>query len=172
MRDPFVNLVEALHAREVRFVVTGAWGANYYALSAGTIFETYDRDIFLPRDPQNALDAWQAAQDIGLALYVGDEPLDLPRDLDLADRVVQRQALVKGTNHAGLEVDFTLVMGTLDFETVWAERRTFLSDDVSVPVARLLHIVRSKETANRDKDRLFLATHEEALRQLLGREPS
>lgn len=37
-------------------------------------------------------------------------------------------------------------------------------------VACLTHIVRSKDTANRDKDRLFLSTHEEALRQMLGDE--
>jgi hypothetical protein len=34
------------------------------------------------------------------------------------------------------------------------------------PRARLRHIVESKAAAGRDKDRLFLATHEEALRQL------
>jgi hypothetical protein len=38
-----------------------------------------------------------------------------------------------------------------------------------VPVARLLHIVTSKHAAGRDKDRLFLATHREALEQLLRR---
>jgi hypothetical protein len=67
----------------------------------------------------------------------------------------------------GLEVDFTLSMAGFDFETVWRERRTFLVDDVSMPVARLLHIVRSKEKAGRDKDRRFLASHAEALRQIL-----
>jgi hypothetical protein len=61
-------------------------------------------------------------------------------------------------------------MAGFDFEAVWNERRTFEVDGVSVPVARLLHIVRSKEAADRDKDRLFLATHAEALKQLLGGE--
>ena len=36
-----------------------------------------------------------------------------------------------------------------------------------LPVARLSHIIRSKAAANRPKDRLFLATHAEALRQML-----
>jgi hypothetical protein len=40
-------------------------------------------------------------------------------------------------------------------------------DGTKIPVARLLHIVTSKHAAGRDKDRLFLATHRDALEQLL-----
>ena len=65
-----------------------------------------------------------------------------------------------------LAVDLTLVMNGFDFEAVWSERREFLVDDVEIPVARLLHIVTSKHAAGRDKDKLFLATHREALEQL------
>jgi hypothetical protein len=63
-------------------------------------------------------------------------------------------------------------MAGFDFETVWAERRVFKTGDIDVPVARLLHIVTSKHSAGRDKDRLFLATHREALEELLRREQS
>ena len=56
------------------------------------------------------------------------------------------------------------------FETVWNERRTFIVDAVEIPVARLLHIVTSKQSVGRLKDRLFLATHREALEDLLRRE--
>ena len=45
--------------------------------------------------------------------------------------------------------------------------RMFVVDGVEIPVARLTHIVESKAAAGREKDRLFLATHAEALRQLL-----
>jgi len=46
----------------------------------------------------------------------------------------------------------------------------FVADGVEIPTARLLHIVQSKHSAGRDKDRLFLATHREALEELLRRE--
>jgi hypothetical protein len=52
---------------------------------------------------------------------------------------------------------------------VWNARREFMIDDVPIPVARLLHIVTSKHAAGRDKDKLFLATHRDALEQLLKR---
>jgi hypothetical protein len=58
-------------------------------------------------------------------------------------------------------------MAGYDFETVWDEHRDFMIEGVVVPVARLLHIVSSKNHTGRDKDRLFLATHRDALEQLL-----
>ncbi len=62
-------------------------------------------------------------------------------------------------------------MAGFDFERVWGERRVFKIEGIDVPCARLRHIVESKARAGRDKDRLFLATHREALRELLGEEP-
>lgn len=61
-------------------------------------------------------------------------------------------------------------MKGFDFETVWNGRRVFTLEGVDIPVARLLHIVQSKHAVGRDKDRLFLATHREALQELLRRE--
>jgi hypothetical protein len=171
MPDPFATLIENLQSRNVRYVVIGVWGANYYSPGGAATFRTRDRDLFLPPEPSNLAQAWQACEASDLLLWVRDEPLDMPRDEDLA-RGVERRALVRATGPGDLEVDLTLVMAGFEFEEVWQERRTFIVDGVDVPVARLLHIVKSKEAANRDKDRLFLATHEEALRQLLGREPS
>jgi hypothetical protein len=60
-----------------------------------------------------------------------------------------------------------LVMKGFDFKTVWAERRSFLSEGAEVPTARFTHIVQSKLAAGRPKDRMFLATHRDALEQLL-----
>ena len=54
-----------------------------------------------------------------------------------------------------------------DFETVWSARRVFRMEGIELPVARLPHIVGSKQAAGSDKDRLFLATHRDALEQLL-----
>jgi hypothetical protein len=163
----FPEVVRALEREGVRFVLIGVAGANYYARSASTLFTTQDRDLFLPPDPANELGAWRACEAQGLELWCGREPLDTPRDLGLAEQVVARQALVRAVDEQGLEIDLTLVMAGFDFETVWGERRTFVVEDVGIPVARLAHIVASKAEAGRPKDRLFLATHEEALRELV-----
>ena len=167
--DPLGPVVRALQGLAVRFAVIGVGGANYYALGGSSGFITDDRDLFLPLDPDNLVQAWAGCGAAGLDLWIGREPLDMPRDRWLAERVVERRAVTRATG-IGLNVDLTLVMAGFEFEAVWSVRRTFKVDDVDIPVARLLHIVTSKHAAGRDKDRLFLATHREALQELLGRE--
>lgn len=166
--DAFARLVESLSRHDVRFVIIGVAGANYYARSAHALFATQDRDILLAPEPHNVLAAWAACEDVGLTLVSGDEPLDQPRDRYLAERVIANRALIRATDGAGLDVDFTLVMAGFEFQTVWRNRRVFRVDDVEIPVARLLHIVESKRLTGRDKDRLFFAAHADAIRDLVA----
>lgn len=166
--DPLVPLARALNLRGVRYVLIGVAGVNLWAHSAGVVFSTHDKDLFLPLDPDNCLSAWEACEALGFTLWSGAEPLDRPRDRSLAEAVVAHRATIRASDVDGaLQADLSLVMGSFDFDTIWSERRTFRVDDVDLPVARLLHIVESKAQTGRAKDRLFLATHADALRQLL-----
>jgi hypothetical protein len=165
--NAFETLCAELNAADVRYVVIGVWGANFFARDAGMTFKTFDRDLFLPLDADNELRAWDAAVQAGFELWSGDEPLGVPRDRWLAERIVERRTVVALTRE-DLRVDLSLVMADLDFETVWSDHRMFLAEGVAIPVARLSHIVESKRRVGRDKDLLFLATHEQALRDLLG----
>ena len=158
--------------RSVRYVVIGVSGANLYGPSGQAVFTTDDFDLFLPPDPDNLVNARTACEDASLDLWMANEPLDRPRDRWLAERVVERRALTRANGPDDLLVDLTLVMKGYDFEAVWAERRDFVIEGEAIPVARLLHTVTSKHAAGRDKVRLFLATHREALEELLRREES
>jgi hypothetical protein len=71
----------------VRYVLIGVAGANLYAPAGQAIFSTEDFDLYLPPDPANLVQAWAACEDLGLELWLADEPLDRPRDLWLAERV-------------------------------------------------------------------------------------
>ena len=164
---PLTSLARALAARSVRYVLIGVSGANLYGPVGQAIFATKDFDLFLPLDPENLERVWNGCDDAGLDLWLNTEPLDRPRDRWLAERVIDRRAATRATGSNELAVDLTLVMAGFDFETVWQEHRDFTIDDVTIPVARLLHIVTSKHAAGRNKDRLFLATHRDALEQLL-----
>ena len=167
MTHPLLPLARALGRHGVRFLVIDVSGANFYGPQGQAVFVTEDIDLFLPDDPDNLLAAWNACHECGLSLSAGTEPLDEPPDRWLAERVVERRALTRASGANGLLVDLTLVMAGFDFHTVWAERRIFRIDDVEVPTARLRHIIESKHAAGRDKDKLFLATHKDALEQLL-----
>jgi hypothetical protein len=165
--DALEPLADALNLAGARYVLIGVSGVNCYALDAGSVFSTQDRDIFLPLDPENLLSVWQACDGLRLRLLVGREPLDSPRDHLLAERVVSGRTLIRATDDGALAVDLTLVMAGFEFDEVWRERRIFRMGQTDIPVARLEHIVRSKHAAGRDKDRLFLATHRDALEQML-----
>jgi len=168
--DPFLQLVKSLAQRNVRYVMIGVWAANYYAQHGGHVFATDDRDFFFPPDPENLLTAWIVSRELGFELWSGNEPLGAPLDLWLAKRVVSNRANTTAIHPSGIIIDFTLVMAGFEFDDAWSKRKIFRIDDVDVPVARLSHIVESKAKADRLKDRLFLATWEEALRHLLKEE--
>lgn len=169
MSADFETLVRELADRRVRFVLIGVEGANHYAATAAMRFTTQDKDRFLPPDADNLLRAWEACEKTGLELTTPKEPLDRPRDLWLAQRIVELRALTCASDGKALLIDLTFVMGDYAFDEVWRERREFQVDGATLPVARLTHIVRSKTVANRLKDRLFLETHSAELRELLGR---
>ena len=140
-----------------------------WAFHGGQIFTTKDRDLFLPPDPDNELLAWSVCEQMGFKLWISDEPLGEPKDRFLAERICERRIVVTGIA-SDLVVDLSLTMAGYQFEDAWKEHRVFRVEGVDVPVARLTHIVESKRIANRPKDRLFLETHAEALRQLLEAE--
>jgi hypothetical protein len=167
---PFIEVCRALQAYGVRFVVIGVWGANYYARTAGATLATRDMDVFLPADASNLLKAWLACEAAGCSLWAGEEPLDTPRTIDVAEAVVARRALTTAVDRAGAEVDLTLVMAGFAFPEVDAAKVCFLVDDVPIPVARLTQIIRSKVLAGRPKDHLFLTAHRDLLDRLLRRD--
>jgi hypothetical protein len=101
--DVFTSLVKALNDDGVRFVLIGVWGVNHYATSGGTLFTTADRDLFLPPDAENLVAAWQACARQDLALWCGNEPLDMPRDLTVARRVVAHKAVTRASHEPGRE---------------------------------------------------------------------
>ena len=167
MDVPFHALVSELRARQVRFVLIGVAGANYFVTKGTPLYSTRDRDLFLPPDPENLLLAWTGCESLRLELSANGEPLDRPRDLWLAERVVANRALTRATDGEDLLVDLTFVMAGFEFESVWRDRHEFTVEGQVLPVARLGDIVRSKFNAGRPKDRLFLETHRADLRDLL-----
>jgi len=75
---PLAPLAGALAARSVRYVFIGVSAANLYSPTGQAIFATEDFDLFLPLDPANLVGAWEACEEAGLELCLGNEPLDRP----------------------------------------------------------------------------------------------
>lgn len=130
--ESFTRLVRTLTEHGVRFVMIGVGAANLYARTGAEVFSTKDRDLFLPLDARNLLQAWQLSVEAGCDLWTDDEPLGKPLDLQLAEAVVSRRALTTATHPDGLTVDLTLTMAGFDFETIWKEHGRFNVGNVEI----------------------------------------
>ncbi len=166
--NPYLRLFEALQRKGARYVHIGVGGANYYMLARQELFLTADRDLLLPLDAANTLICWETAEEVGFDLWNFNEPLGAPLDMWLAERVVERRAVITCIADADYKVDLTYVMAGFTFEEAWEARRSFEIEGVAVPVASLEQIVESKRRAGRKKDLLFFATHGDLLRQQFG----
>jgi len=164
------RLLRALNRGNVRYLVIGVGGADIHAETVGARFLTKDLDIFLPRDPDNLLRCWQACERAGFTLWTGRDPLDSPRDLWLARRVVEFKSLTTARAEDALPTDLTFLMGEFEFEDVWLRRTWAYPDGAGAELARMSDIVESKRQANRDKDRDFLARNRAVIDRILADE--
>jgi hypothetical protein len=167
---PRTRLFEALVDRDVRYLVIGVGGVNLHARNSTSPLRTGDLDLFLPLDAQNLMRAWEACELAGWTLWSSGEPLDQPRDLLVATRVVQLRALTTAKVEGELPTDLTFVMGSFDFEDVWLRRTEKYEEYVQVELARLADILAAKTQADRPKDRRFLAENRALLDDLLRAE--
>lgn len=164
---PRTRLFESLNHREVRYLVIGVGGVNMHARHSTRPLRTGDLDLFLPLDAQNLMRTWEACELAGWTLWSSGEPLDQPRDLLVATRVVRLRALTTARVESELPTDLTFVMGSFDFEDVWLRRTGSLEEYAHVELARLADILAAKKHANRPKDRNFLAENSAILADLL-----
>ncbi len=123
----YVEVLGSLVRANVRFLVIGVTGVNFYVIRKHVPFNTGDCDVFLPLDPENLLACWQVMEPLGFEFTSHGEPLEIPLDLWLARRVVERRAVVQALGPGDLRLDLTLMMRGFYFDSLWAERRTSLS---------------------------------------------
>jgi hypothetical protein len=162
-----VRLFRELAREKILYLVIGVGGAHMHAREQGGALMTKDLDLFLPPDPHNLLACWQACERVEMSLWTYQEPLDVPRDLWLARRVVEQRARTTATFEGELPIDLTFVMGSFEFEDVWLRRRRNHSEGAAVELARIDDILESKRQANREKDRVFLRENRVLLDRLL-----
>jgi hypothetical protein len=154
------ELFRILNAHGVRYVVIGNLGATLY----GSPLATYDADICPSRDRVN-LDALAAAlREMGARVRAPGAPGGLAFACD-AEFLGRMKMVNLVTAHGDLDLSFE-PSGTEGYDDLSRTQSTVaLRDGLHVPVAALEDIIRSKEAANREKDRLVLPT----LRLLLAK---
>ncbi len=159
--DPsdFAEILAALTRHEVDFILVGGLAASM----SGVPILTFDVDIVPNPSDENRPRLLAALQEVG-AHYLDPAGRHIEPDLErLRTLRIQRLATRFGTLDVLAKIGHALTYPDLVDRTHWIE-----TDNLKVRVLDLDMIIRSKEEANRDKDRATLPLLRRALR--LGRE--
>jgi hypothetical protein len=154
------ELLEVLERHGVLYVVIGGLAAEL----RGSPYVTRDVDVTPARTRENFVKLAAALRELDAKLRVPglDQPLDVPLDERSFD---QGTTWTYVTKHGYLDVAL-LPDGTKGYDDLRrAATRERLTDSVTVSVAALSDVIRSKEAAGREKDRAVLPV----LRQVLER---
>ncbi len=157
------EMLRTLERHQVRYVVIGGIGATLH----GSPLPTRDTDICPEPGDLNLERLAAALREMDARIRAPDAPTGLPFTCDAAF-LRQMKLLNLTTRFGDLDLSFEPA-GTRGYEELAPRSvRYDLGEGVVVPVAALEDIIRSKEAANRDKDRQTLPT----LRLLLEKQRS
>ncbi len=157
------EMLRTLERHEVRYVLIGGMAATLH----GSPLPTRDADICPAADPQNLEALAAGLREMGARIRTQDAPAGLPFACD-AVFLRQMKLLNLTTRFGDLDLSFE-PSGTGGYDQLSPRAvRYDLGDGLLIPVAALEDIIRSKEAANREKDRQALPTLRLLLQKSLG----
>jgi len=147
------EMLRRLEAHEVRYILIGGMGATLH----GAPLRTRDADICPSRDAPNLDSLAAALRDMGARIRTEDDSEGLPFACDAAF-LRQMKLLNLTTRFGDLDLSFE-PSGTGGYAELSPRAVPYdLGEGLLVRVAALEDIIRSKEAANREKDRQALPT--------------
>jgi len=162
--DP-LKILGALERHRVRFILIGAAAARI----AGAPVVTEDIDITPATDKANLERLAAALKELRARLRSPSESSGVPFPLD-ADMLRTADMWTLTTSAGDLDICFT-PSGTRGYSDLRREAlRTRVGPGISVSVASLRDVIRSKEAAGRDKDLAQLPLLRRTLEQIRERE--
>jgi hypothetical protein len=147
------EILRVLEGHAVRYLIIGGVAATLH----GSPLITRDTDICPSRDAENLTRLADALRALGARIRTLDAPEGLPFACDAA--FLQRMQVLNLTTRFGdLDISFE-PSGTGGYDDLRQRAvRSDLGKGLVVPLASLEDVIRSKEAANRDKDRAALPT--------------
>ncbi|MDO8734026.1 MAG: hypothetical protein Q7K21_02570 [Elusimicrobiota bacterium] len=166
--NPYDSVLKKLSKKNIKYVVIGVFGVNYYAADAGNFFSTQDCDVLVKATPKNLFSALKVLQKEGYNLETNNEPL-LGLDLWLTKKIIEHRAVITGRKDKVLRIDIVLEGGKIPY-TEWNKNKKFFKvGKIIIPVGNLSQLLRAKENSNREKDRAFLKLYKIQLKEMLKR---
>ena len=143
-------LLEVLARHGVRHVLVGGFAGVIH----GSPYVTTDVDVVPDADPANLQRLSEALDDLHARVWTEGEPSGLPFDHDPTSLAASRMWNLV-TDHGRLDITFE-PSGTAGFDDLARDAVHLVILGTEVDVASLADVIRSKEAAGRDKDRLVL----------------
>ena len=157
--DPYLAVIRSFNRVGVQYLVVGMSGINYYARQPSETFATLDYDIFLKPTLPNVHKAVRRLQALKFLLGTAE---GTPVGQDLREMVRTQRTLV-ATTPDGLMVELLLAVSGYTFEELAKDAATVVVRGTPVRVGRLTKLLRSKQLADRPKDRQFLKRYQSLL---------
>jgi predicted nucleotidyltransferase len=154
------EIFAALERHGVRFVVIGGVAAILH----GASHVTTDVDIVPEEGRDNLARLSAALKELNARIRVVGEPEGIPFDHS-AESLARVRIWNLVTDRGNLDLTF-VPSGTRGYDDLVRDAEPMTVRGVEVPVASLAEVIRSKEAAGRERDRLVLPT----LRRLLERQ--
>jgi predicted nucleotidyltransferase len=154
------EIFAALERHGVRFVVIGGVAAILH----GASHVTTDVDIVPEEGRDNLARLSAALKELNARIRVVGEPEGIPFDHS-AESLTRVRIWNLVTDRGNLDLTF-VPSGTRGYDDLVRDAEPMTVRGVEVPVASLADVIRSKEAAGRERDRLVLPT----LRRLLERQ--
>ncbi len=155
----------------VDYLLIGVSGINYFAKDARQIISTADYDLFIRPTPENILKALQALrkEEYETAALTASGQLRSTGRLTpmLAKRLARTKRTVVGTGPYQLIVELCLEVSGFTFDEMKRNAVWMYDKELKFKflVASLPDLLKSKQVANREKDRLFLAKYKRILEE-------
>jgi hypothetical protein len=144
------RILAVLADHRVRFVLVGGFAAVIH----GSPYVTTDVDVVPERSEANLRRLSEALRSMHARVWTASEPGDLEFGDD-ARSLVETNVWNLVTDHGRLDLTF-VPAGTTGFDDLHRDALDLTILGVEVDVASLADVIRSKEAAGREKDRLVL----------------
>lgn len=160
------ELIRALVEAEVRFVLVGGFAAVIH----GSPYVTTDLDVVPDTSPANFERLSVALDRLGARVWSQSTPEGLPFSHDASSLAsVAIWNLV--TDHGRLDITVT-PSGTAGYGDLIRDAEHLTIFGLAIDVASLADVVRSKEAADREKDRVVLPVLRRILSETRGHDPA
>lgn len=154
--DPYSIVLDEFNRKNIKYVVIGMSGINYYASNVREAFGTLDFDVFIKPTINNIKKTLFALNKLDYIITIGGHEIT---NKTIAD-IIRQKKTISASDPYGILIELILAVSGFTFSQMEKDAKIFMIGNIPIKVAQLTKLLASKKIANRSKDRLFLKRYE------------